>query len=82
MAREPPPARTRTPMPKKPEKVTLDHDFVFEKEVDLNEQIASFRAEHDAAHGQILAMDARRPLGPGKVRVTFRVIEKKGGRGK
>lgn len=67
-------------MPKKPEKVTLNHDFAFEAETELNEQIAAFRASHEATHDQILAMDARRPLGPGKVRVTFRVLEKKGKR--
>jgi len=65
-------------MPKKPEKVTINHDFVFEKDADFDAQITAFRAEHEAAHDQILAMDARRSLGPGKVRVTFRVIEKKG----
>lgn len=67
-------------MPKKPEKVTLNHDFAFETETELNEQIAAYRAEHEATHDEILAMDARRPLGPGKVRVTFRVLEKKGKR--
>lgn len=67
-------------MPKKPEKVTLNHDFAFATDADLNAQIAAFRAEHEATHRQILAMDARRSLGPGKVRVTFRVIEKQGGR--
>jgi len=65
-------------MPKKPEKVTLHHDFVFATDAELDEKIAGFRAEHEAAHDQILAMDARRSLGAGKVRVTFRVIEKKG----
>lgn len=68
-------------MPKKPEKVTLNHDFAFESDADFDTKLAAFRAEHEATHGQILAMDARRSLGPGKVRVTFRVIEKKG-RGK
>lgn len=67
-------------MPKKPEKITLNHDFAFTSDAELNERIAAFRAEHEATHGQILAMDARRSLGPGKVRVTFRVIEKKGKR--
>lgn len=67
-------------MPKKPEKVTINHDFAFEAETDLNEQIAAFRANHEATHHEILAMDARRPLGPGKVRVVFRVLEKKGKR--
>lgn len=64
-------------MPKKPEKVTLNHDFAFSSDAELNDQIAAFRAAHEAEHRQILAMDARRSLGPGKVRVTFRVIEKK-----
>lgn len=68
-------------MPKKPEKVTLNHDFVFESDADLDQKLSAFRAEHEAQHEQILAMDSKRPLGPGKVRVTFRVIEKKG-RGK
>jgi hypothetical protein len=67
-------------VPKKPEKVTLNHDFVFASDPELDAKIAAFRAEHEAAHQQILAMDARRSLGPGKVRVTFRVIEKKKGR--
>jgi hypothetical protein len=65
-------------MPKKPEKVTLAHDFTFEKDADLAEKVTAFQAAHEAEHDQILAMDAKRPLGPGKVRVTFRVIEKKG----
>ena len=64
-------------MPKKPEKVTLNHDFAFASDADLNDKIAAFGAAHEAEHQQILAMDARRSLGPGKVRVTFRVIEKK-----
>lgn len=64
-------------MPKKPEKITLNHDFTFEKDADLNDKIAAFRAAHEAAHRQILAMDARRSLGPGKVRITFRVIDKR-----
>lgn len=69
-------------MPKKPDKVTLHHDFVFETDAELDERIAAFRAEHEATHGQRLAMDARRSLGPGKVRVTFRLVVSKGGRGK
>lgn len=64
-------------MPKKPEKITLNHDFTFEKDAELDAKIAAFRAEHEAAHRQILAMDARRSLGPGKVRITFRVIDKR-----
>ena len=65
-------------MPKKPEKVTLNHDFVFTTDADFDEKLTAFRVEHEAVHGQILAMDSKRSLGPGKVRVTFRVIEKKG----
>lgn len=67
-------------MPKKPEKVTLSHDFAFESEADLDAKVTAFRVEHEAGQGQKLAMDAKRSLGPGKVRVTFRVLEKKGGR--
>lgn len=67
-------------MPKKPEKVTLSHDFAFESDGDLDAKVSAFRAEHEAAHGQTLAMDAKRSLGPGKVRVTFRVVAKKGKR--
>lgn len=67
-------------MAKKAEKVLVHHDFEFLKESDLNAQIAAFAAAHEASHKQILAMDARRSLGPSKVRVTFRVIPKKPGR--
>ena len=68
-------------MPKKPEKVTLNHDFEYVKDADLNVQIAAFTAAHEAEHHQRLAMDARRPLGPNKVRVTFRVVPGKSSRG-
>ena len=69
-------------MPKKPEKVTLDHNFAFASDADLAAQISAFKAEHEAAQQQILAMDNKRSLGPGKVRVTFRVIEKQRGKGR
>lgn len=55
-------------------KVTVDHVFAFVNDADLNAQIAAFRAASEKTRGQRLAMDARRPLGPGKVRVTFRVV--------
>jgi hypothetical protein len=61
-------------MPKKAEKVTLNQDFVFTTDPDLNAQIAAFTAAHEAAKGERLAMDARRSLGPTKVRVTFRIV--------
>lgn len=69
-------------MPKKPDKVTLDHNFAFTSDADLAAQIDRFKAEHEAAHRQILAMDDKRSLGAGKVRVTFRVIEKQRGKGR
>ncbi|HEY0137654.1 MAG TPA: hypothetical protein VGB85_26395 [Nannocystis sp.] len=65
-------------MAKKPEKITLNHDFAFASDADLNAQIAAFTAAHEAEHrastGERLAMDARRSLGPSKVRVTFRIV--------
>jgi hypothetical protein len=64
-------------MPKKPDKVTLDQNFAFRSDADLAAQIDVFKAEHEAAHQQILAMDNKRSLGPGKVRVTFRVIDRR-----
>lgn len=67
-------------MPKTTEKQTLDHDFRFQSDADLNAQIAAFQAAHEAANHQILAMDGRRPLGAGKVRISFRVLPKKRGR--
>ena len=60
----------------KSEKILLNHDFACASEAELNGQIAAFAAAHEAAHGQILAMDGRRSLNPDKVRVTFRVVEK------
>lgn len=65
-------------MAKKPEKITLNHDFAFASDADLNAQISAFTAAHEAEHkattGERLAMDARRSLGPSKVRVTFRIV--------
>ena len=68
-------------MPKKAEKVTLNHDFTFTTDADLNAQIAAFAAAHEAARDERLAMDARRSLGPNKVRVTFRIVPRKSVRG-
>lgn len=64
-------------MPKKAEKITQNHDFTFTSDPDLDAQIAAYQAQHEATHDHRLAMDARRPLGPGKVRVTFRLVDKK-----
>lgn len=68
-------------MGKKSAQPTLNHDFEFLKDVDLNAQIAAFAAAHEGAHDELLAMDGRRSLGPGKVRVTFRVRPQKRQRG-
>ena len=65
----------------KTEKIILNQDFGFLKDADLDAQIAAFKAAHEATSHQILAMDGRRSLGPGRVRVTFRVLSKKGSRG-
>ena len=63
------------------ERNTLHHDFAFANDAALNTQIAAFAAQHEAANGgERLAMDSRKSLGPGKVRVTFRIVPRKGGR--
>jgi hypothetical protein len=59
---------------------TLSHDFTFASDADLNAQIAAFQAAHAAARNELLAMDARRSLGPCKVRITFRIRPRKGER--
>jgi hypothetical protein len=55
----------------------LDHNFAFTSDADLDAQIQQFKQEHEAAHGQRLAVDGKRSLGPGKVRMTFRVVAQK-----
>ena len=67
-------------MAKKAAKVTLQRDFTFQSDADLNTQIAAFAAAHEAAQGQRLAMDARMSLGANRVRVTFRLVDKKAAR--
>jgi hypothetical protein len=61
---------------------TLHHDFVFASDGDLNKQIAEFAAEHQAQHGDRLAMDSRTGLGAGRVRITFRLVPPKSGKGR
>lgn len=63
-------------MASKPEKITRSQDFSYTTDADLNAQIAAFTAAHEAAEREILAMDAKRSLGPGKARITFRVVPK------
>lgn len=55
----------------------ISHDFTSANDADLSAQIAAFQARHRDEHGQLLAMDARRSLGPGRDRVTFRVRDDK-----
>jgi hypothetical protein len=55
-------------------KQTVQHDFQAPNEQELDRQLATFKAEHESQTGQRLAIDAKRPLGPGKVRITFRVV--------
>jgi hypothetical protein len=65
------------PMAKKNDKIIINRDFVFASDADLNAQIAAFQAESEKSQGQRLAMDTRRPLGAGKVRISFRVVPKR-----
>lgn len=67
-------------MAKKGEPETLNRDFTFANDRELDEQIAAFRQEHEQTSRQRLAMHARRSLGAGKVRVTFRVVDAPGKR--
>jgi len=51
----------------------IHHDFTSKGDADLNAQIAAFQEGYAAEHGRKLAMDARRALGTGRDRITFRV---------
>jgi hypothetical protein len=53
----------------------IDHNFAYQSDADLDAQIDRFKQEHEAAHGQRLAVDSKRSLGPGKVRMTFRIVK-------
>lgn len=59
-------------------KQTVDHVFVAANDAELDLQLAEFKRAHELATGQRLAIDAKRPLGPGKVRMTFRVVSAAG----
>jgi hypothetical protein len=65
-------------MAKRREQSLVPQTFTFTSEAELNTLIAAHRVEHQKLHGQTLAMDSRRPLGPGKVMITFRIVEKPG----
>ena len=63
-------------MAKQREPQLVHQIFVYASDAELNAKIAEHRAQHEVAHAQILAMHARRPLGAGKVQITFRVVDK------
>ena len=54
----------------------VDVAFTFTSDAELNTRIADHRAAHQRTHGQTLAMHGRRSLGPGRVMITFRVVQK------
>lgn len=64
-------------MAKQPPKRTVDHVFAFTSEADLDAQIQAFKRTHAAEHGEELALDSKRQLGPGKARLSFRVIDRR-----
>ncbi len=64
----------------KSEPQLVHQDFAFADDRELDRRIAEFREAHARDHGQRLAMHARRELGRGKVRVTFRVVEAPAGK--
>ena len=49
----------------------LDQNFAFTSDADLDAQIQAFKQAHEAATGQRLAVDSKRSLGPGKVRMSI-----------
>lgn len=54
--------------------------LTFASETDLDVRIRAFQAEYEANHGDFLALDQKRPLGPGKAKLTFRIVKKPGKR--
>lgn len=61
-------------------KQLVEQVFPFASEADLDALIRAFKAEYEAKHGDFLALDQKRPLGPGKVKLSFRIVEKPGKR--
>jgi len=60
----------------------ISQDFTSASDADLSAQISAFQSRYREEHGQLLAMDARRSLGPGRDRITFRVRDDKPARGR
>lgn len=61
-------------------KQLVEQVFSFASEADLDARIRTFKAEYEAKHGHFLALDQKRPLGPGKVKLSFRIVDKPGKR--
>jgi hypothetical protein len=59
-------------------KQLVDRVFAFTSDADLDTQIKAFKAEYEAEHGDGLALDQKRSLGVGKVRLSFRVVPRPG----
>ena len=59
----------------KPRQQLVEQVFTFANEAELDARIKTFKAEYEAAHGNFLALDQKRPLGPGKAKLSFRVVE-------
>jgi len=58
----------------KSDKTIVNQDFAAATEVELDGLMRVFKEAHEAETGQRLAIDGKRSLGPGKVRVAFRVV--------
>ena len=57
-----------------------DRVFAFQTDTDLDAQIDAFKQQHEAETGERLAVHSKRPLGPGKVQMTFRVVSQPRGK--
>lgn len=56
------------------EKRLVHKDFAAKDDVELDALMLAFKRLHEVETGERLAIDAKRSLGPGKVRVSFRVV--------
>ena len=59
----------------KPRQQLVEQVFTFANEAELDAQIKTFKAEYEAVHSNFLALDQKRPLGPGKAKLSFRIVE-------
>ncbi len=68
-------------MATKDAKSMIHQDFQAANDAELDVRMREFKAAWTAEHGDGLAIDGKRSLGPGKVRVTFRVVPGPGAKG-